>query len=230
MAAIDEVSEEPTGLTPSLLSAWERLKIRTSVRYRTLCCKVYKLPAEVLFADQDGGDSPAFPPGAGLRLVHPYPALFAAMVEVVQSARQALVITGSRIREPAYLDSILQALADRPTLVHHRVLYGPSRNRVLTEHLLALTRLRDPSERTGGVKTLHIGVVEGNQPERFFVASEREAVILVPSLSGVDPFDTGIVLGEDDAGRLVQHTREAYAGSRRVETAATVRRLAGLGD
>ncbi|MEV0536771.1 XRE family transcriptional regulator [Kitasatospora sp. NPDC050463] len=229
VTAIDQANTEPTGLTASLLSAWELLKVRTSARYRELCCRVYALPAEILFADQDGGGLPGLPAeAAGARLVHPYPALFGAMIEVVHSARQALVITGSRSRESAYLDSVARTLADRPTLVHHRILYGPPRNPVLTAHLLELIRLRDPADRIDGLKTLHIGVVEDDQPERFFVASEREAVVVVPSLSGVDPFDTGIVLGEDAAGRLVQHAREAYAGSRRVETTAEIQRLAVL--
>jgi hypothetical protein len=42
-----------SGVTESLLSAWELGKRRTSARYRKLCCAIYGLPPEVLFAHQD---------------------------------------------------------------------------------------------------------------------------------------------------------------------------------
>jgi transcriptional regulator with XRE-family HTH domain len=44
-----------SGVTASLLSAWERGTRRTSPRYRAALCAIYDLPPETLFAHQDHG-------------------------------------------------------------------------------------------------------------------------------------------------------------------------------
>jgi transcriptional regulator with XRE-family HTH domain len=44
-----------SGVTASLLSAWERGARRTSPRYRAALCAIYGLPPETLFAHQDHG-------------------------------------------------------------------------------------------------------------------------------------------------------------------------------
>ncbi|MET7338288.1 hypothetical protein [Nonomuraea sp. NPDC005650] len=90
---------------------------------------------------------------------------------------------------------------------------------MLTAHLLRLLELRDPEDRSLGVKRLHLGVVKGPMaPERFFVASERQAVVPIPSLTSHEAFDSGVELGTAEARRLLDHGRQAYAASRRVET------------
>jgi hypothetical protein len=95
------------------------------------------------------------------------------------------------------------------------------------DHLLELLRLRDPRDRSLGVKTLHVGMVEDvtASPERFFCASERMAVVPIPSLTSHEAFDCGIALGDDAALRLLDHGRQAYAAARKVETP---RDIAGL--
>jgi transcriptional regulator with XRE-family HTH domain len=228
VAAIDSLTRSGSSVTPSLVSAWERSKIRTSIRYRKLLCRVYGLPPEVLFAHQDGqavvhGD----PSVAVSRVVRPHPALLAAMIEIVQGAREFLAVTGSRSRETAYLEAIERVIARSPDLVHHRILFGPPRHQVLIDHLQRLLALRDVHDRPHGVKTLNIGIVDDvlEAPERFFVASESEAVVVVPSLSGAESFDTGVVFGPPAALGLVQHAREAYAAARKVETPAEVAAL-----
>jgi len=62
------------------------------------------------------------------------------------------------------------------------VLFGPPHHQALKDHLLELLRLRDPGDRSLGVKTLHVGMVEDvtASPERFVCASERTAVIPIP--------------------------------------------------
>jgi transcriptional regulator with XRE-family HTH domain len=47
-----------SGVTASLLSAWERGTRRTSPRYRAALCAIYGLPPETLFAHQDHGRPP----------------------------------------------------------------------------------------------------------------------------------------------------------------------------
>lgn len=82
-------------------------------------------------------------------------------------------------------------------------------------------------KRSQGVKTLHVGMVEdvAASPERFFCASERMAVISIPSLASHEAFDCGIALCADEALRLLDHGRQAYAAARKVETLEDVAAL-----
>lgn len=144
----------------------------------------------------------------------------------MQGARDCLIVMGSRSRDLVYLKTIEETLEQRPTLVHYRVLFGPPFHRVLADHLLRLLELRDPSDRTHGLKTLHIGLVEDlGTPERFFCASERSAVVPIPSLTSLEAFDSGISLGGAEASRLLDHGRQAYAAARRIETPDAVHAL-----
>jgi hypothetical protein len=133
-------------------------------------------------------------------------------------------VTGSRSRNTEYLETIEAVLAEKPGLVHYRVLFGPPRNQVLKDHLIRLLELRDPGDRSLGIKTLHLGLVDDLEgaPERFFCASERMAVIPIPSLTSHEAFDSGVVLGAEAAARLLDHGRQAYAAARRVETAGEI--------
>jgi hypothetical protein len=204
-------------VTPSMLSGWELGRHVTSIGHRATLCRIFKQPPDVLFAHQDeqlasGLDAP--------RLLAGWGALQAAMLATVTEAQECLVVTGSRSRDQEYLEAIEAALAERPLLVCYRVLFGPPHHQILKDHLLALLRLRDPGDRSLGVKTLHLGMVEDvtASPERFICASERMAVIPVPSLTSHEAFDCGIVLGAGAALRLLDHGRQAYAAARKVET------------
>jgi hypothetical protein len=220
------------GVTASLLSSWERGRRRTSPRYRRILCGIFGQSMTDLFAHQDaathaaaGTDMPS------VRVVEGFPALLGAMIAVVGGARQMLAVAGSRSREPAYLEAIETAVAEYPHLVHHRILFGPPHHQCLVDHLGKLLGLRDPDDRSGGVKSLNIAIIDDTvaTPERFFVASELVGVIIVPSLFGAGSFDTGIVVGAQAALGLIRHAREAYAGARRVETAQEVESLPIVG-
>jgi hypothetical protein len=150
------------------------------------------------------------------RLVRSRCALLAALTDVVSGAREVLVSSGSRARDPGYLGAIEKALADRPGLVHYRLLYGPPRHPELADHLDRLVALRDPAG-----PALRLAVVESDRlPERFFCASESAAVVVIPSLTAADAFDTGAVLGAAEAAGLVAHGRDTYRRSRRIEKPA----------
>ncbi|WP_327357777.1 XRE family transcriptional regulator [Streptomyces sp. NBC_01304] len=214
----------------SLYSAWESGRKRTGLPNRRACSQVFREPTEVLFAHQDGRDSASVLEAAGtavvVRVLTRYTDLLEAMLTVVSEAREYLVVTGSRSREKTYLAAIETAVAQQPDLLHFRVLYGPPRHQALSEHLVRLLELRDPSERRNGVKTLHIGIVEPEAAmERHFVASESAAVVPLPSLNGSEGFDCGVLLGREAAVGLVQHGREASASARPVETLQAVRAL-----
>jgi hypothetical protein len=149
------------------------------------------------------------------------------MTEVVRDARQYLAVVGSRSRDAIYLQAIETVLAERPELVHYRVLFGPPRHQVLTDHLLRLITIRDPRDRSLGVKMLHIGLVEDDPgtPERFFCASESAAVVPIPSLTTSEAFDSGVLFETGVAERLIDHARQCYAAARRVETEQALRTL-----
>ncbi|WP_326681615.1 helix-turn-helix transcriptional regulator [Streptomyces sp. NBC_01237] len=216
--------------SPTLLSAWETGRRRTGPKSRQALCKLFGHPSRVLFAHQDGQEATTslaeMGTGNVTRLLTRHVDLVGAMIDVVLGAKEQLVVTGARSREPGYLSAIESVLSRTPDLVHYRVLYGPPRHRELREHLARLLALRDPAERRNGVQSLHIGLVE--KPfalERHFVASENAAVIPLPSFHGADGFDCGVALGSEAAIGLVQHGREACASARPVETLHALRRL-----
>ncbi|TGN73908.1 XRE family transcriptional regulator [Streptomyces bauhiniae] len=211
----------------SLMSAWESGRRRTGKRNRAGLCRLYRERPEVLFAHQDGAEASVLESSGTavvLRVLTRWTDLVEAMTGVVTDAQEQLVVTGSRSREAAYLAAIETAVAERPDLVHYRVLYGAPRRPELVDHLSRLLELRDPATRRNGVKTLHIGVVERPEaPERFFVASETAAVVPMPSFHGAEGFDCGVLLNREAAVGLVHHGREACASARPVETMEAVR-------
>ena len=205
-----------SGVTPSMVSGWELGRHTTSIAHRKTLCVIYGGTPDVLFAHQDEAPSARTAP----RLLTTFPELRAAMLTTVREACECLVVTGSRSRDGDYLAAIENVLAERPSLACYRVLFGPPHHQALKDHLLRLLELRDPDDRSLGVKTLHIGLIGDTQrsPERFFVASERMAVVPIPSLTSHEGFDSGVVLGAGAARRLVEHGRQAYAAAVKVET------------
>jgi len=199
-----------------MVSGWELGRHTTSITHRKTLCAIYDTPPEVLFAHQGEMTSAH----ATLRLLESFPELREAMLTTVASARECLVVLGSRSRDLGYLGAIEKTLAERPSLACYRVLFGPPHHQVLKEHLIRLLELRDPENRSRGVKTLHIGMISDieRSPERFFVASERMAVVPIPSLTSHEGFDSGVVLGASAAARLLDHGRQAYAAAAKVET------------
>jgi transcriptional regulator with XRE-family HTH domain len=219
---VDRHARRTTGLTESLVSSWERGRVRPSMAYRQLLCQVYDATSEALGFTDLGERSAA----SRLGLLTSYRQLLEAMCRVVDEARTFLVATGSRTREASYLEAIERNLTRRPELVVYRVLFGPPQHRLLTDHMLRLLRLRNPDDQPGGADRLYLGVIDASvEPERGICASEREAVLVIPSLVQAGNFDTGIVFGEGDAMRLVDHVRQLYTSSRRLETTACVESL-----
>jgi hypothetical protein len=155
-----------------------------------------------------------------------------APLATVTGARECLVAVGSRSRDAQYLTAIEEVLALHPALVCYRVLFGPPQHQVLKDYLARLVELRDPADRSLGVKTLHIGMVEDtdSSPERFFCVSEQMAVVPIPSLTSHEAFYSGVVFGPAAAARLVDLGRQAYAAARRIETLAQIRDLQVVKD
>ncbi|MFI0793044.1 helix-turn-helix transcriptional regulator [Micromonospora rubida] len=212
-----------SGVTPTMVSGWELGRHTTSHGHRRTLCAIYGRSADELFAHQDThlGDQ-----GDGPRLLARYADLHETVLTIVADARECLVVTGSRSRDCGYLQAIEVAIAARPALVFYRILHGPPHYRVLRDHLVRLLGLRDPRDRSLGVKTLNLGIEDDRlAPERFFTASERAAVVPIPSLTSHEAFDSGVLLGAGPASRLLDHGRQAYAAARRIETLDDVEAL-----
>lgn len=216
-----------SGVTPSMLSGWELGRHTTSMRYRKVLANYYANSPDVLFAHQDDQlDALDETP----RLLVGYHDLSAALIATARDAEHFLAVAGSRSRDEGYLKTIEMSLAERPELVHYRVLFGLPRHPILTDHLLRLLELRDPDDWSQGVKTLHIGLIDGDphMPERFFCVSEQAAVVPIPSLTSAEVFDSGVLLGPKAADRLIEHTRQCYAAARQVESVEAIKALATL--
>ncbi|WP_143539481.1 XRE family transcriptional regulator [Saccharopolyspora spinosa] len=207
-----------------MLSGWELGKHITSIRYRRVLAEYYSQPPEVLFAHQDQQLTAATETP---RLLVGHHDLRDAMTEVVRNAHRYLAVLGSRSRDTAYLETIETVLAQRPELVHYRVLFGPPHHQVLKDHLLRLLEIRDPQDRSLGVKTLHISIIDDHPrtPERFFCVSESVAVVPVASLTSAEAFDSGVLFEAGVAERLIDHARQCYAAGRKVETNQALREL-----
>src|SRR5260370_24053346 len=190
-----------SGVTPSMVSGWELGRHTTSIGHRATLCDIYQQPPDVLFAHQDRG----LTAGAAPRLLAGFGDLQKAMLATVTEARECLAVMGSRSRDGKYLEAIETVLAERPSLVYYRVLFGPPHHQVLKEHLLALLRSRDPADRSLGVKTLHLGMVDDTTwvPERFFWASEQMAVVAIPSLTSQARFASRGALGAAACARVL---------------------------
>lgn len=153
------------------------------------------------------------------RLVRGHEELTDCLRSLVSDAQECLVATGSRSRDPAYLATIEEKV-EHSRVVHYRILYGPPHWPVLRSHLLRLDELRSNASVSGDPRIL-IGLVEDfrRDPECFICASERRAVLILPSLSGLAHYDTGLELeGEEYGIGYVRLVKELYAAARPLET------------
>ena len=75
------------------------------------------------------------------------------------------------------------------------------------------------------------GFVADGQPELSVCASEREGIVIIPSLVTAGNFDSGIVFSSHEHARsLVSHVQQLYPGTRKVETPDAVNQLEVEGE
>jgi len=167
------------------------------------------------------------PASSGIKLITSGEDLLAANLQVVRGARESLVAVGSRSREPNYLRSIEQALEARPELVHYRILIGPPHHQMLKDHLLLLVELSAEGSRRDGPKTIFASMIEDltHDAERFFVASERAAVAILPSVNSPANFDTAVLIGDPRIAQALQQHGRALYGGRVLESAEAIKAL-----
>lgn len=210
-AAFADVLVDALGwsVTPEAISAWET----TSVP-----------PGDVLLAAEQVAGQPAVvgaPAGDRMRLVDTYTDVQGALACVVEDAEDVIAVTGSRSRDPDYLARIEAAITGRD-LLHYRVLYGPPRHGALKNHLLRLVDLHKPAGRVniGAFWDLHV------DSERFICASERTAVVVLPSVTSLLNFDTALVIDDPTlAGAYVAHVRQAFLASQELTTRSMIEAL-----
>jgi hypothetical protein len=217
---VDNHAGSPTGLTESLFSRWELGKVKPSLRYQGLLAKAFS-PDELDFSLVDISS------GNGVRLLTTYHDLIATMERIAREAEKFLVATGSRSRDQTYLEEIERAMNEHRQLLHYRVLFGPPRHGLFHDHLLRLLAACDPRDRTAaGVQRLYLGIVTNGEPEKAICASEREAVVIIPSFVTAGNFDTAINFESYDyAQGLVGHVQQLFAGSHHLETRESIEQL-----
>lgn len=147
-----------------------------------------------------------------------------SLLETVGLAEKELAICGSRSADGDYLAAIEQALFQKPTLVHHRVLIGPPRNQVLKDHLL---RIINRDALPSGDRRTFFGIAPlGAEPEFFVCASESQAVIVLPSVNGLQRYDTGLLITDSAiTERYVAYVRALNGTSRKLTSAEDIRSL-----
>lgn len=217
---VDTQAGRTTGLTESLISQWERGNVRPSLRYRGILAEVFAPEAidfEVAEAD----------PSREVALLITHGDVTLAMQRIVREARTFLALTGSRTREPDYMESIERALSSHRGLVHYRVLFGPPRNQSFKDHLHRLLEVCDPRDRSvAGVQRLHVAMAPEGYQEVNVCASEREALVVQPSLIAPGNFDTAILYSSATHARaLVAHVQQVYQVGDKLEARVTVDRL-----
>lgn len=147
---------------------------------------------------------------------------------IVNSAEEILYTTGSRSRDKKYLDAIEQKLQLSPRLVHYRVLFGPPHHESLRNHLLNLLSIRSPHDRAYGYKTIFLALYDNSlkQFETFILGNEREALVILPSLSGIGEYNTAIVFtGIDDVNGLRNFVKQLYTSGDPIELVAKINAL-----
>ncbi len=169
--------------------------------------------------------------GSSTRLIMSGTELMSALSQVVQKAQRYLVAVGSRSREPGYLQEIESAIFARPQLVHYRILIGPPHSQVLKDHLLRLIDICDKRTEQSKRRALHVSMLPdiSQHHERFFVANESDAIVLLPSANSPGNFDTALAIRDHPyVNSLIQHGKALY-GKHRLESADAVNALDVLG-
>jgi hypothetical protein len=140
------------------------------------------------------------------------------MERVVDEARECLICLGSRSREASYLERIAAKLTHQPQVVHYRILWGPPHHEVMIPHLYRLLGLQSLREAQDNAARIRVGLIADTlqEPERFLVANEHEALIVLPPQQ-VGGFDSAIVFAEGDiVPRFRDYVTDLYNYSQRV--------------
>lgn len=149
-------------------------------------------------------------------------------IEIVATAETIFCATGSRSRDAEYLRTIEKTLEEKEHLVHYRVMFRPPFKDEFQTHLLNLLNLRDPNDRKLGYQTLGIAIYRDllKYPEAFLCLNERKGLIVCPSCSAPQGYDTAVVLEHPHAIKGWRRwIGEMYTYGEKVETADGINTL-----
>lgn len=155
------------------------------------------------------------------------------LLHTVDEASACLAVCGSRSRDEKYLASIVRALKEKEHLTHYRVLMGDIWHPMLKDHLLTILKTRDPNTRPHGTKETFLGMFTrfDLEPERFVCANENRAIVILPSLTGVQKYDTALEFQDrEHASAYVRLVQEMYWKSEPIETHERVAELKVIND
>lgn len=135
-------------------------------------------------------------PSLPLSMLTTHRELVGTLDEVVRGAKTFLVCLGHRSHDTTYLSSIEDVVAKNPNLVHYRILFGRPVWNGFAQHLKKLVRLRPPKDRSRGRKTIYISHYSNTaqQQEVNMCASDAGCVIILPSVSALGTYDTGLFI------------------------------------
>ena len=157
-----------------------------------------------------------------------YEALFVGPESVVESTTSEIIVTGSRSRDSAYLDAIVEKIKS-PSIRHYRILFERSGklSAELKRHLKTLLELSALDNRGAGDQRINVCWVPHSSdfPERFICASDDRAVISTQSSSQIDGFDTGILITD---AAFVQALRSQLKNYRTLTGAREIKSLEEL--
>jgi hypothetical protein len=160
-----------------------------------------------------------------VRVVRTHDALVKELFRTVRGAKEQIVCTGSRSREPEYLDEIVKHITENRRVKHTRVLWGPPQSGPLIRHLKTLSSLRDASKQAKGQVRLAMYEDVTSEPELAICASERTAMVIVAALGTYGAYDSAVVFTrKQDVSEILDYVDRLHANAR-VLTDADVNRL-----
>lgn len=168
------------------------------------------------WSDWEGGKTPSFGSikkliayfkcdSKDLHLAGEHPKLISGNAQVkevnhgiVASAQDCLYVTGSRSHDEDYLSAIERAVADRPALIHRRVLFGLPEHDVMKRHVQELLKIRDTKQHhVKGSRSLVVvhQEIDGERfpPEACICMNEHMALFVLPSIHGLYTYDTAVL-------------------------------------
>ena len=154
--------------------------------------------------------------------------LLAANQKIVREAKKILFTTGSRSRDVAYLNQIEEKLRRDPKLQYYRVLMGQPRRKEIVDHLRAILAIRDPRDRSLGLKTTHLALYDKphEQWEVFLCGNERMCVVVLPSQGGIGKFNTAEVFtGQAQVDSYLNLVQQLYHAGACIENLADLDQL-----
>ncbi len=145
--------------------------------------------------------------------------LLKTQIEIVESAEQFLLTTGSRTRHFDYLNATEQCLKSRPSVHYYRVLFGPPHFEDLMSHLESIVE-RD---------RVYLAIIEDSfhYSEAFICGNDKAVLVAQPSFNGLSSnYDSAIVYrGQAEVKAFENLVKDFYRVGRKLKSIDEVNAL-----